>query len=297
MKPLIAVLVSGLVFAGCHQQGPVELRDSDAQNQDLQVLPLPAATAPEFSLADLDSADSFAPAATNAFAQMAVVGATCDAEDGTRCEEALAYAVFYDRNAPVLDAGRRIGYAGLDAGTLTVDDILMTKVGKRYRVGGRDSLAGVQYALVNRGHGEGRGFQYTGNHRYEWMVGGGIVPGFRTTITSPAELKLTGNGSRTISLSRTWKVTWAGRPERVRIVISDAASSGGPSRPLLHLQTRSPRNGVAIPSSLLEVLRGRSLVRVAFMTETSRTEAIPGYPDPLVLKAVSIHSVIMRISR
>src|SRR5512143_797048 len=168
MKQAFCILLAGGLLAGCESRGPVELRDSDLQGQTLQVLPLPAATAPEFSLADIDTDGTFDPAGTNAYGQLTIVGARYDEGNGPVREVSMVHAAFYDRNAPVVFGNRVIGYAGLDFGTVTLDDLLVTKTGRRLHMNGADTLAGVHYALVDWGQAGGRGFQYTGNHLYEW---------------------------------------------------------------------------------------------------------------------------------
>jgi hypothetical protein len=298
MKQAFFFLCAGALLAGCESRGPIELRDTDLQAENLQVLPLPAATAPEFTLADVDTEGVFTPASGNAFGQLTIVGVTSDdGQGGPEAEASLAHAVFYDRNAPVVVDGRTVGYAGLDFGTVTVDDLLVTKMEKRYPFGGVDTPAGVHYALVNRGHAGGRGFQFTGNHRYDWRIDGGPSPGFVASITSPTEIKVIGSaGGTSLSLSRTLKIRWSNHAELVRILISDLRSDGT-ARPLLHLESKCSRNGVAIPSSLLQVLRGVSRVRLSIMAQNARSETLPGYSDEIALKAVSIYNVVMRINR
>jgi hypothetical protein len=290
---VIGCTIAGLMIGGCQKQGPVELIDSDGLSQDLELMTLDRADT-MYEPNDLDDSQFFPPVNRTSMGRLVVQGSLF--EVGNEHHEAsMAHAIFFKRIA--LLGGTVL--TAISAGEIRVDQLGMDVVAKRIVRAQGDTTVGIQYALVSVDGVGGRGFQYLGNHEYQWTGLGGLqIQPFQCTIRSPEKLQITSpqTGS-SISASQNLRVRWQGGGKSVEVLIRNAEPGSG-RQPVMQFRLRSNQGGVLIPSS---ILRGLPTDRSEFLFTFSSTEQstiqIGGYAEEVVVLSRHSHTVLYRLNR
>lgn len=295
--PLAVLLLgAGLSLFGCKEPIPVELVD-DPNQGPIEVVNPPPAPMPGLEIADSDSAGIVPSTEGRFFAHFLVAGARYDGDGGTS-RASLARAILFDRSAPIELAPGRTAYASLDAGLMGISGTPLWKVDKRVRFhGGADTLLGVQYVLFNTLLG---GFRYEGGTTYRWAgTGNGTILPFARDIAAPPELVVQNlSPSAAVRFDEPLRVRWTGGGPAVHLVISLAGQGRIDSRPILHLRLGPNRGGIAIPERILALLpRDRDRFVFTFFSRVVRAERLEGYPDDVLLEALTAHSVLVHVSR
>lgn len=288
-----------LVLAGCQKQGPVELFDDGFQSQELVVENVRRLSDGVFGVEDLDTLGRIPDVPSRIFGQMTLIGSVFHSPTDVH-ESSLARAVFFDRLSPLILHNDTVAYHTQDAGTVLIDDIPLYQTEKRFRLRGNngDTILGVQYALVNNDRVGGRGFQFIGGHAYHWnATGSGTIPSFSVDITSPPDLVITSlNASDGIDVNRDLPVRWRSGNLPVKVLISEVVSVRR-TRPVLQLRTRTNRDGILIPSTILRLFRDKSALVLTFSSQTSEQLSVPGFGEEIRVRAISSQSYLMPINR
>ena len=296
VKYSFALAVILLLFAGCQKQGPVELVDNDLQSQALEVENTPITYDPSDSGIQ-DSTEIF-PTSTKMYYGKLVIAGSEFYGPSEHHEASLAQARFYNKTQPIVVNGDTIAFRTIDAGNISIDNLLLHSVVRTVTQSGMvvDTI-GIQYLLLNRDGIGGAGFQFYGNHRFQWdITGAGSFPGVSETIVSPPKLHITSpTPEYIVSLSRNLRVRWDGGGTRVKIEICDV-QAGHNSKPLVRMRLRNNHGGVVIPSNVLRLLpRGRNKFLFTFSTENSFVTHIASFENDILVQAVYSHNLLLQI--
>ena len=296
VKYSFALVVVLLLFAGCRKQGPVELIDNDLQSQTLEIENAPITYDPSDSGIQ-DSTEIFPASTKMYYGKLVIAGSEFDGPSEHH-EASLARARFYNKNQPIVVNGDTIAFRTIDAGNISVDNLLLhSAVETVTRSGMVVDTIGIQYLLLNKDGIGGGGFQFYGNHRFQWdITGAGSFPGVSETIVSPPKLHITSPTPRDIvSLSRNLHVRWNGGGPWGKIGICDV-QAGRSSKPLVRMRLRNNHGGVVIPSNVLRLLpRGRNKFLFTFSTENSFVAHIGGFENEILVQAVYSHNLLLQI--
>lgn len=291
----LALLTGAVLVTGCKEQGPVELVRGGGGGP-IEVVAPPPQPMPGLELGDADSAGIIPLPPQKVAGHIMIAGARYDGPLGT-VEATLSRAIFFDTSSPVQLQGDRKAYRTVDMGSIDLDGTLLFKVAKRVRMMGADTLLGVQYVRYNRSDG---GFRYTGGVPYTWSgTGSGPVPAFTTGITGPPGITVgSPTAGATVSAGEDLPVRWTGGGERVHLVISIAGDPRIDSRPILHIRLGKNDGGALIPARILELLpTNRDTFIFTFFSDASKVISIDGYPDDVLVQAITSHSILVRMTR
>ena len=298
LRPMIQLAlaaIAGLLIAGCKEQGPVELVDGGAEDQ-IEIVSPPPQAAPGMELGETDSAGIIPLPAHGVSGHLLVAGARYDGPLAS-LGASLGRAIFFDRSLPVTLPGNRLTFKTLDLGTIDLNGVPLMKVDKRVRGMLIDTLLGVQYLLYNKGSG---GFQYQGGITYAWSgTGSGSVSPFTLEVGAPPDLIIeTPTPSTVVRTDEDLKARWSGGGARVQLVISNAGDARIDSHPILHLRLGKNRGGALIPSRILKLLpTNRDRFVFTFFSDSSRVASIDGFPDDVLVEALTSHSILVRMTR
>jgi hypothetical protein len=291
----VTALLALLLVAGCKEQGPVELLGPE-QGGPIGVVAPPPQPMPGLEFGDADSAGIVPLPPEKVSGHIMIAGARYDGPLGT-VEATLSRAILFDLTSSVQLQGGRTAYRTLDMGSVDIDGTPLFKVDKKVRRMGADTLLGVQYIRYNQRAG---GFQYTGGMPYVWTgTGSGSVPAFTTGITGPQKIVVTVPTPETpVSATGDLAVRWSGGGATVHLVISNAGDERIDSRPILHLRLGKNGGGVVIPARILRLLPAtRDRFVFTFFSESSKVAAIDGFPDDVLVQALTSHSILVRMTR
>lgn len=302
--PAILSVLAVIAFGGCQKPGPIEVIDPSLQSQSLE-LDNGILTSPElFGITGADSgriypvSRFFAPDQPLNPSQFLVAGVRYDALLSHH-EASLARAVIFDRSQRVI-AGRDTVYRTIDPGTVRLDGLALYQYPQRFaiRSTSRDTLLGVQYALLSKDGVGGRGFRYSGTHFNQWESSGSQqLPPFSLTCVSAPELYVTAPTPRdVVAASQNLQVRWEGGSSSIRVIISSLQPAAGP-KPIFQMRVSSNRGGVVLPSAVLGILpRDQSSFLFSFISDSTVTTRISGYPDPVPLQTVFVHNLVLQVS-
>ncbi|MBI1803320.1 MAG: hypothetical protein HY033_04895 [Ignavibacteriae bacterium] len=294
---ILALLI--LFLAGCEKNGPVELtEDGGSRSTDLNVENAAIVKEPIDPYAQ-DSTGFFITAASGFDGRLTIAGIVYDGPESHR-EASLARAILVDKSSPITinNNSDTLGYRTFDLGAVTIDDIPLQSYAERL-IDPRISIdtIGFRYVLMNRDGVGGRGFQYSGNHAYQWSISGSpSIPSFAATITSPSAIHVTTPTTHDVlSPGRSLIVRWIGGGQKVSIIISSADAS---QRPLLQLEVKHNNGGVVIPKRILQLLpTAQSRFLFTFTSESRQTLLIDGYNGTICTRAITSHTLLLNVRR
>ncbi len=294
-RTILPLAAAALLVSGCREPGPVELVD-DTQAGRIEVVTPPPAPMPGMELGDADSSGIVPLPPAKFFGHFLLAGARYD---GTLSsfEVSLSRAILFDRSSPVELSAGRTSFRTLDAGIVALNGSLMLKVGKNARAHGMDTLLGPQYVLFNRLPG---GFRYEGGASYIWAgTGNGAILPFTAGIDAPEKIVVRNLSPTTpVSFEDPLDLRWSGGGATVDLVIGVPVDQRVDTRPILHLRLGPNRGGARIPQRILALLP-RDLNRFIFTFSSAAvaTARIDGYPDDVLLQALTSHSILVQVRR
>lgn len=301
--PLLSLFVLG-VLVGCHKQGPVELLDSGLGSQRLTVDTSPITFEP-FDPLRPDSLGFYLAYTKTYFGRMTLCASVLDAP-GQHHTASLARAVFFDRSQPVVSNGVVVGYRTFDAGGVDIDTLPLQSVVTRVTGPALEfDTIGIQYNLLNKdsagngGYTDAKSFYVEGGREYVWHIrGSGAFLPDSVNVDLPPILRVTAPTAQdVIPVHENLAVRWVGGGSTVDILVSRIRSDGEPTAVLL-LSVPMNRGGAVVPAVLLEALPpDESYFLFTFSSERSSVVRLDGYPDDVLLREVTSHSLYMKISR
>jgi len=302
--PAILPVLVAITLLGCQKPGAIEVIDPNLQSQSLELDNGVLASPELFGITGADSGGVYPVSGLSDLnhalnpTQLLVAGVRYDALLSHH-EASLARAVIFDRSRRVI-VGSDTVYRTIDAGTVRLDGLALyqypQRVSSRSALG--DTLLGVQYALLSKDGFGGRGFRYSGTHFYQWESSGSQqLPPFSLSCVSAPELYVTTPTPRdVVAASQNLQVLWEGGSSSIRVIISSLSPSGGP-RPIFQMRISSNRGGVLIPSAALRILpRDESSFLFSFISDSTITARISGYPSPVPLQTVFVHNLVLQVS-
>lgn len=302
--PAILSVLAALALGGCQNPGPIEVFDPSLESQSLEI-DNGILTSPElFGITGADSGGVypvsryFAPNQALNPTQLLVAGVRYDALLSHH-EASLARAVIFDRSQMVI-AGSDTVYRTIDAGTVRLDGLALYQYPQRFAIrnSSRDTLLGLQYALLSKDGAGGRGFRYSGTHFYQWESSGSQqLPSFSLSCVSAPELYVTAPTPRdVVAASQNLHVRWEGGSSSIRVIISSLQQPASP-KPIFQMRISPNRGGVVIPSTVLQILpREQSSFLFSFISDSTVVTHISGYSDPVPLETVFVHNLVLQVS-
>ncbi len=294
-RSILPLAAAGLLFSGCREPGPVELVD-DAQPGRIEVITPPPAPMPGMELGDADSSGIVPLPPGKYFGHFLLAGARYDGPL-SGFEVSLSRAILFDRSSPVELSAGRTSFRTLDAGIIALNGSLMLKVAKNARAHGADTLLGPQYVLFNRLLG---GFSYEGGASYAWAgTGNGAIGPFTAGIEAPEKIIVRNlSPSTPVSFEDPLDLRWSGGGAMVDLLIGVAVGERVDARPILHLRLGPNRGGARIPPRILALLpRDMSRFVFTFSSAAVATARIDGYPDDVLVQALTSHSIVVQVRR
>ncbi len=290
------VFLAIALISGCREQGPVALVGG-GPGGPIEVVAHPPQPMPGLELGGADSAGIMPLPPQKVAGHIIIAGARYDGPLET-VEATLGRAILFDLGSPIQLGGDRMTFKTIDMGSVDLDGIPLFKIAKRVRLMmGGDTLIGVQYVRYNRWDG---GFRYAGGVHYTWTAtGGGSLPPFTTGITAPTKLLVqTPTPGTPVSAAEDLRVRWTGGGAAVHLVISNAGDARIDSRPILHIRLGKNDGGAVVPARILKLLPStRDRFVFTFFSEASRIESLDGFPDDVLVQALTSHSIMIRMTR
>ena len=293
MRPKISVVMMGvlLVIMGCNQPESVELIDTNAGSQIIEVRSIDPASDP---LLLLPSVDTSGLAGTGI--PLGMVNITGVRYDGQAPGDSFlhAEAAFVDTTSPLVDINRVVAYRSLDAGTLRVNDDTLARISREVLTS--QSAVPRLVGYLYRFNGP---YSYQPGVLYTWAgSGSGQMGSFEITIAPGPSIRVLELAPGTISPGFPLTVRWACDNPEVKIIISrDGESAQRPWVPLLVLRVKNRAGGCVIPAKILGILPvdrfGRFLL--SFVSEVQFTTSISGYPGSVLVRAASIHNKLLNV--
>ena len=293
--------------AGCEEQNPIQLSNKDLGSQDLELIT--ETISPEVYLGTegtpMDYVSTipadFPPPDRRYLGQLTIAGGEFDTPTEHH-ESLLARALFMNRYTPIVVNNDTIAYEAIDVGAVHLDSLPLTRlpvsVNARTSRGLIDTILGVQYTLAKRDSAGIPAFRFAGGHLYRWHCSGSYrFSGFVTEILSPPRLHVVSpTPGDKILLSDNLLVRWEGGSSYVKIIVSDFRTLR--PKPILQIRIGSNRGNVVLPSSLLQLLpRDAPKFLFTFLSETDEETRFNNYPENVSLRAVTIHSLLLEVSR
>ena len=282
---------------GCHEKNPIELVDEGGVQQTLEVENSPAMAVP-FDMEGKESTSFFITGKQQYYGQLVIARSIFDSPLEHH-EASLARAIFVDRTNPLLSPwGDTLTFKSIDVGTVTIDNLLLSMAIERLNFSGIvDDTVGPYYALLNKDGVGGKGFQYYGNHAYQWDINGSVSFSYlQESITSPPEIRMTSPISADgFTPSKNLSVRWEGGSNNVRIIISDIREDALP-RPLIQMKVGRNTGQAVVPASILRLLpKSRTRFLFTISSENVATTHHNGYNDEIIIRAVTNHSLVLQV--
>ena len=296
-----------IIVAGCEtSQSPIELSDPSVRDQDLQVISDLISSETYLAVDSKDYTDATPASFGSSVPQgrflgyMIVAGGVYD--DSTKHYEAsLARAVFFDKSKPLISNGDTSGFEALDAGVIRLDTIRLVRLGAYFvrGAGMSDTSLGVQYSFVDRGSPANSALRFVGGHPYRWSAeGSDHLSPFDATIIAPTNLHVVSpKPLDLVSASQNLLVRWEGGGTSVKILISDIEHSPTP-RVIFQFRVSQNRGSVVIPSTILTLLpKQTQKFLFTFLSETNVVTRVNNYPEDVLMRAVTIHNLLLQVSQ
>ncbi|HLF13586.1 MAG TPA: hypothetical protein VI932_01685 [Bacteroidota bacterium] len=295
IKTALLLAAAALAASGCKEQGPVELID-DGLSGTIEIVSPPPTPMPGMELGDEDSAGIVPLPPEKISGHILVAGARYDGPLFS-AEANVSRAIFLDRSSPVHLSMNRITYHTIDVGSVDLNGTPLLEVDKRVRFMSIDTLLGPQYVLYNRWPD---GFRYAGGELYRWTgTGNEAVSPFTADIVAPPAIVVQNlTPSTAIPLDEGLRIRWTGGGATVQLVISQAGDLRVDARPILHLRLGPNRGGIVIPPRILALLpHDRNRFIFTFFSGAAKIARIDGYPDDVLVQALTSHSIAVQVSR
>ena len=274
----------------------VELVDSSAESQILE-LEYIGSTQQPFDFGVQDSAGFLLTSNPNFYGALLVAGSEYDAQNEHH-QISLAKAAFFNSSLPIIVDGSTVAFHSMSAGNVSIDNFLLNNITQTItRPDMIVDTLGCQYILLSKDGIGGEGFQYDGNHRYTWAIGGTLdFASDSESINSAPKLHVISPSERyPISLSSDLYTRWSGGGISIRIIIYDVKEATEPKQ-ILCLRIKKNIGSVIIPVEILQLLpKGRNSFLFSFTTENTTITHINGFQDNILVRAEYNHNLLLQI--
>jgi hypothetical protein len=297
---IVLVLLALFWVTGCQEKLPVELA-AEQSPAVLEVKGIPAIDPTLIVEASVDTSGVTQTEERTYPATFVVNGVKTDL-GYSRSTFSYSRMLLNDRKAPISDAGKVIGYLGLDVGNAKVNSVNLPKTSRPLRT--YESFtpgwnAGASYMLVDQNDQPISDFTYAAGQQYKFRADGkGKVASFELSVQSPEEITVVEPRAGSVAFrDEDLKIRWSGSiGSTFRVLISSFdPQSNIPVKPLLEVTVKEGTNSIVLPASLLKGLQSGSAGRYLFsVISSNRIQArIQGYSEDVLVQASSIHNVLL----
>lgn len=273
------MLVFSLAFLACNKPAPVELQP-DESDGILEV----ASVAQDDSGFALTSVDSSAmlPEDQKKFAGLLqIVHVVFDG--GQRGIDTVSYAraMFENRTRPVRQAGRTIGFHGINLGPVRLNGTFLVPV--PHRVGHHDSIAGIEYLRDLTA-------LYQPRTTYTWSATPDSIGPIAVSIETPDDIVVQSpRGGTIISRDRDLVLSWSGQGN-LFFVISSFDLLTGKSRPIFQVRMKDRSHRAVLSKKILRLLPPQRVYVFTFALANRREIEPVGFQGRVLVLATSVYN-------
>lgn len=249
MKRIAGIIVCAVFLAhGCRQPSDIELV-SDESTDNLEAIPVVLSDT-SYVAASIDSTGVLPDDQLRFAGSFVINSVTWDAGS---ISKSIAYSRVFFADSVIRVLGRKIGFHGQDAGTVSLNGSVMLKLPHRIsarKIFNRDSVlvSGVEYLA-------GLTDEYQPDRQYTWVVTKNLASILTVGTETPAQLTVSAPRGGTIhSRMRDLPVRWSGGKGSLSIIVSVYDAAQKTSSPLLNLRVRKNSGSAVIPSRFLTML-------------------------------------------
>lgn len=291
MNNKIFLLIIIAFVLGCQKPGPVELIDDKDDSKLIDIKSTGSVSDTLYAVSVGDTSGNFGAQNSRYYAKLIYQNIRFDRL--LRKDSLInAEAIFFDKDNAIKYHNRIITFPSFDVGVLKINDDALNKFPRRMMLPMQgDTLIGYRYQLR-------KNYELTATNRWT-STGGGSIDAFDISISSPPTIRVLNLPPRFINVSEPLNIKWDCANPIINIFIS---GEGGDLLnrklvPVMHLQIRNKKGEVTVPVKILELIPIKRFSRFvfSFVSETSRTVRISGYPEDVLVHSSSVHSIFLSV--
>ncbi|MDI6802633.1 MAG: hypothetical protein QME58_02150 [Bacteroidota bacterium] len=291
MNNKIFVLVIIAFVFGCQKPGPVELIDDKDDSKLIDIMSTGSVSDTLYAVSIGDTSGNFGAQNSRYYAKLIYQSIRFDRL--LRKDSLVnAEAIFFDKDSPIKHNNRVIAYPSFDVGVLKINDDALNKFPRRLMIPMQgDTLIGFGYQFRKN---------YELNTVNKWTATGiGSIGSFDISFSSPPTIRVLNLTPRFIDVSEPLNIKWDCTNPIINIFLSGEDGNLLVRRlvPVMHLQIKNTKGEVTIPPKILELIPIKKFSRFvfSFVSESSRTVRISGYPEDVLVHSSSVHSILLSV--
>ncbi len=291
MNNKLFLLLTIAFVLGCQKPGPIEIIDDKDDSKLIDIKSTGSVSDTLYAVSVGDTSGNFGTQNSRYFAKL--IHQSIRFDRLLRRDSLInSEAIFFDKNNSIKHNNRVITFPSFDVGTLKINGEVLNKFPRRMMLPMQgDTLIGYRYQLR-------RNYELTATNRWT-STGSGSIDAFDISIPSPPTIRVLNMPPRFINLSEPLNIKWDCANPIVNIFISGEAGDLFARRlvPLIHLQIRNIKGGVTVPVKILELIPVKRFSRFvfSFVSESSATVRISGYPEDVLVHSSSVHSIFLSV--
>jgi hypothetical protein len=277
MKKLVFIVL-GLAFFACNKPTPVELQQEESDG----ILEVTSVVQGDsgFALASVDSSAMLPEDQLRFAALLQIVHVVFDG--GPRViDTAFARALFENRARPIRQAGRIIGYYGMNLGPVRLNNTFLFPI--PHRVGRHDSIAGVEYLRDLTA-------LYQPRTSYTWSATPDSIGPITVSIETPDDIIVhSPRGGAIISRDRDLVLSWSGQGN-LFFVISSYDLLTKKSKPIFQVKMRDRSHRAVLSRKILRLLPPQRVYVFTFALANRKEIAPLGFQGRVLVQATSVYN-------
>ncbi len=275
----MAAAVLLLAAAGCKQPSPVELKPPDEGN--IVVSPVPPSSDSTKLPMPVDSS-ALLPDDEEEYAGIILLNSVKYDSGGIRYG-AYSWVYFADRQRALRSLGETVGFYGVHLSSITLNGAAMN-VQPHIITGplGIPRAFGWEYRLDLTS-------QYHPEMIYRWQASADSIGAIDVSISSPDSIQvLAPKSGSTVLRSDDLMLQWIGNG-KLTIILNEVGLYGT-IRPVARVNVYKNVGRLLLPSSYLQLLRGRGMWLTFVLSNRNSAVSVAGYDDPVLVQAASVYN-------
>lgn len=291
MKNKIFLLLIIAFVLGCQKPGPVELIDDKDDSKLIDIKSTGSVSDTLYAVSVGDTSGNFGAQNSRYYAKLIYQSIRFD-RLSRKDSLVNAEAIFFDKDNSIKHNQRIIAFPSFDVGALKINEDALNKIPRRMMLPMRgDTLIGYRYQLR-------KNYELTTANKWT-ATGSGSIGAFDISFSSAPTIRVLNLTTRFIDVSEPLNIKWDCTNPIINIFISREAGDLLVRRlvPVMHLQIRNKKGEVTIPVKILELIPIKKFSRFvfSFVSESSGTVRISGYPEDVLVHSSSVHSIFLSV--